>query len=91
MPATECGGDSLGDFVLHREQVIDRPIVALGPDLAAGSGFDELDGHANLVAHRSDAALENIFHVEVATDLADVEFEHVRFLGVKRTRFGFRC
>jgi hypothetical protein len=71
--AAECGGDSLRDFVLHREQVVDRPIIALGPDLAAGGGFDELGGHANLVAHRLDAALHNIFHVEVTTDLADVD------------------
>ena len=28
--------------------------------MAAGVGFDELGGHANLVAHRLDAALENV-------------------------------
>ena len=71
--AAERGGDSLRDIVLHREQVFDRPVVALGPDVAAGGGFDELGGHANPLADRLDAALKNIFHAEVATDLADVD------------------
>ena len=61
------------DIVLNREQVIDRPVVTLGPDVAAGGGFDELGGHANPLAQRLDAALKNIFHVEVATYLADVD------------------
>ena len=61
------------DIVLHRKQVIDRPVVTLRPDVAAGSGFDELGGHANPLTHRLDAALENIFHVEVATYLSDVD------------------
>ena len=41
--------------------------------MTAGGNFDELGVHANLFAHRLDAALENIFHVEIATDLAKVD------------------
>ena len=42
--------DSLRDIVLHREQIIDRPIVAFRPDVAAGGGFNELGSHANPLA-----------------------------------------
>ena len=71
--ASYRGSDFLRDIVLHREQIIDRPIVAFRPDVAAGAGFDELGGHTNPFAYRLDAALKNVFHAEVATNLADVD------------------
>ena len=63
---------SIWQLEVSRTQVFDRPVVALGPDMAAGVGFDQLRGHTNPLVHRLDAAFENIFHVQVAAYLADV-------------------
>ena len=56
------------EIVLYHEQVVCRPVVTLRPDVTAGGNFDELGVHANMLAHGLDAALENGFHPEVATN-----------------------
>ncbi len=38
----ECRYDFLGDFVLDVEQIVDRAIEALGPQMAAVVGIDQL-------------------------------------------------
>ena len=66
------GNDGLGDLVLHREDVLDAAIVALGPDVAAGRNIVELRGDAHTVAGLAHAALEDIVDAEVRGDLLQV-------------------
>ena len=66
------GGDSLRDIALHREQIIDGPVITLGPDVTAGGGFDELGGHANPLANRLDAAFEHVSDAKIAADVSHV-------------------
>jgi len=40
------------DLVLHCEDIVERPVVALGPDVPSCLGFDELAGDADPVARR---------------------------------------
>jgi hypothetical protein len=40
----------LGDLVLHREDVGEIAIVALGPDMLAGFALDKLRGYADPIA-----------------------------------------
>src|SRR5216683_164111 len=61
-----------GDLVLQREDVVDRAIVAFGPDVPAALGLDQLAGDADAAHRPAHAAVEHIAHPEFATDLADV-------------------
>src|SRR5215469_4397739 len=49
----DCWGDGnryrLGDLVLHDEDVGEIAVVALGPDMLAGLGLDQLRGNADAV------------------------------------------
>jgi hypothetical protein len=44
------GDDSLGDLVLHRENVGEATVVPFGPKVAAGRDVVELSGDAHTVA-----------------------------------------
>src|SRR3972149_10863116 len=61
-----------GDLVLDREHVVERPIVALRPQVIAGRRLDELPGDPDPVAALSDAAFEDVPNPELASDLADI-------------------
>src|SRR6266446_3790424 len=63
--------DARGDLVLHRENVSQITIVALGPKMPAGGGFDELRCHSHPVSGLAHAALEHITHAELAPDVSD--------------------
>jgi len=89
--ATRLGGDELGvqrirqprdDFVLHVEEVGQRLVEPLGPEMIACFGVDELhvDAHSNAVA--LDAALEHIADVQLAPDRLHVE--RLAFVGERR-------
>jgi hypothetical protein len=47
-------------------------IEALGPNVIAGLGFDQLDRNAQTISNRTQAAFNDISHPEFAADLADV-------------------
>src|SRR6516165_5237498 len=64
---------SLGDLVLHREDVGKIPVVALGPDVVAGLRFDELRGDADPISGLAHAAFEHITYAELVTDLLNVD------------------
>ncbi len=48
----DAGDDRLGDLVLQFEQLIGRPIEALGPEMTLVLGVDELGRDANRLTHR---------------------------------------
>src|SRR5712692_2494910 len=62
----------LGDLVLHRKDVREIAVVALGPDVVAGFGLDQLRGDADAVAGFTQAAFEHVAHAKLAPDLAKV-------------------
>ena len=63
----------LGDLVLHRENVGEVAVVALGPDVVAGCGFDQLRGDADAVAGFAHAAFEHIAHAKLAANLLHID------------------
>ena len=62
-----------GDLVLQVEDVLERAVESVGPEMRAGLGFDQLAGDARRVAGLAHAALEHIAHAEFAPDLLDVD------------------
>ena len=63
----------LGDLVLHRENVGEIAVVALGPDMIAGLGLDQLRGDPDAVAGFAHAAFEHIAHAQFAPDLLHID------------------
>ena len=80
--ASRLGGDELGvqrarqprdDFVLHVEEIGERLVEPLGPEMIAGFGVDELDVDAHAVSAALDAALQHIADVQLAADLLQID------------------
>src|SRR6516225_12390159 len=65
--------DAQGNLVLHRENVVERAIVALGPDMPAAPRLDQLCRQTDAVASLAQAAFEDIAHAELAADLLHVD------------------
>ena len=66
-------GEARDNLVLHVEQVGDRLVEALRPQVRAALGVDELDVDAHALAAALNAAFERIAHVELAADLLRVD------------------
>ncbi len=64
---------SRDDLVLHVEQIGDRLVETLRPEVAAALGVNQLDIDAHALAAALDAALEDIANVELAPDLLQVD------------------
>ena len=62
----------LGDLILDGEDVVERPVVALRPEVSAALRLDELPGDPNPVAALPHATLEDVTDPELPADLADV-------------------
>src|SRR5215469_4482157 len=60
------------DLVLHVREIDPFLVEALSPQMCAALGINELRIDANSRAHCLNAALENISHAELATDLTCV-------------------
>src|SRR5262245_23367983 len=65
-------GDGLGQLVLEREDIREAAVIALGPDMAAGGGVDELRRDTEPIAAFPHAAFQYIAHAELAADLPDI-------------------
>jgi hypothetical protein len=65
----ERAHDLLNHLVLRGEDVGEIAIEALGPDVPAALGIDELRGDAHAVAGFADRAFEHEAHAQVAPDL----------------------
>src|SRR6266436_9126387 len=63
------GDDTRGDVVLHREDVGQISVVALGPEMGTGGRIDKLAGDAHTLPSPAHAALEDIADTKVAADL----------------------
>ncbi len=70
--AAERGRDAQRQLVLDREQILQRAVVALGPDLPAGRGVDQ--GHVGQqpAAVALEAALDDVADAELLADPARV-------------------
>ena len=77
--ASRLGGDELGvqracqardDFVLHVEEIGERLVEPLGPEMIARFGVDELHVDAHAVSAALNAAFEDIADVQLAPDLS---------------------
>jgi hypothetical protein len=60
------------DLILNRKDVIDRPIVGLGPQVIAIRHADELGRHAESLARPSNAPLHHRADFELFSDFPDV-------------------
>src|SRR6516165_4557976 len=64
---------SVRNLVLHREDIGEIAVVALGPDMLAGLGLDQLRGDPDTIAGFAQAACEHITHAQLAADLFHVD------------------
>src|SRR5262249_13012009 len=63
---------ALGHLVLELENILERPVEPIRPDVRSGSRIDELRGDAYPVRRLAHAAFEHIADAELATDLLHV-------------------
>ena len=70
--AAERPGDGVRDVVLDPEQVLTIVVEAVGPEVAAGAGIDQLRHYPRPAAGAADAALEHRVDPQELGDLADV-------------------
>jgi hypothetical protein len=89
--ASRLGGGELGvqrvcqardDIILHVEEIGERLVEPLGPQVTAGFGIDELHVDAHAGAGALNAALEDIADVQLAPDPLHVE--RLAFKGERR-------
>jgi hypothetical protein len=60
------------ELVLKREDVVERAVVTLRPDVPAGLRLDQLTGDAQAVRRLADTALEDVAHAELTPGLLQV-------------------
>ncbi len=65
-------GDGRGDLLLHREDVLQDAVVAVGPEMEPVGAVDELGGNADAVAGLADAPLQHRPHPQVRGHPGDV-------------------
>ena len=63
----------VGDLILQVENVVQRAVEPVGPEMRAGLRFDQLRGDAQAIARLAHAAFQHIAHAEFAPDLPDVD------------------
>src|SRR6516165_7071261 len=61
-------GDTDRDLVLQIEDVLERAIEAVGPQMHSCFGLDKLRGNANPPAALPDRAFEDVAHAQLAAD-----------------------
>ena len=61
------------DFVLHIEEIGQRLVEPLGPEMIARFGIDELHVHAHAVSAALNTAFEDIANVQLAADLLQID------------------
>ena len=61
------------DLILHGEDVIERTVIALGPQMRAALGLDQLGGDADAIACLAHAAFQHVTDAEIAPDLLHVD------------------
>ncbi len=76
-------GDAARDFLLDGEDILQLPVVTLGPDGMPRRGFDQLRGDAHAIARAADRTLEHVGCAELLAHLLRgyrlvPELEHLR-------------
>ncbi len=71
-PARQIGDNHLGNFVLHREHVLELAVIALGPEMMSVGRIDQLNRNAHPIARFAHTALDDIAHAKFAAHLHDV-------------------
>ena len=69
----DCSDDFPCDLVLQGKDVGQVAVVAVGPDVIAGRGVDQLGGDAHAIAALAHAALQHVTHAEFARDALYVD------------------
>src|SRR5438132_179278 len=69
----ERAGNARRNLVLHGEQIADVAVEALGPEMRAGLGVDQLDVDPDLMAGSLNTAFQNIADAQLAADLLGVD------------------
>src|SRR5688572_2217209 len=64
--------DAFGNFRLHLEDVLSRPLPSVGPYMDPAPAVDELCRNAHLTGFTSKRAFEDICNAQVSADLADI-------------------
>ena len=75
-------GDPFGDLVLEVEDVLEHTVIAVGPDMRAAGGVDQLGRDPDAVAGLADAAFEHVAHAELPRHRPDVD--RPAFIGIGR-------
>jgi len=78
----QCACQARDDFVLHVEEIGERLIKPLSPQMTARFSVDELDVDAHASAAALNAALEDIADVQLAPDRLHVQ--QLAFVGERR-------
>ena len=74
LDASRQSGDDRGrHVVLDREDVLEPPVIALGPEVTVGVGIDQLHRDSNSVTGATDAALEHKLHAKLSRNGWDID------------------
>ncbi|OWK18353.1 hypothetical protein AJ88_04155 [Mesorhizobium amorphae CCBAU 01583] len=66
-------GDKSRNLVLQCEDVVEGPVVPLGPQVGAGGGVNQLCGDPNAITELSYAAFDEVANSEFAMDFGNVQ------------------
>ena len=66
------GHDLLHDLILQGKDVCERTVVALGPEVSAGGGVDQLRDDAHLIAGFLHTAFQHVAHAQFFPDVLHV-------------------
>ena len=64
--------DALGNPVLQLENIIERAVEFVGPEMGARRDIDQLAGDADAVAGLAHAAFEDVAHAQFVRDLLNI-------------------
>src|SRR6516164_5181808 len=65
--------DTRGDPVLKVEDVLEPAVEAIGPEMSAGRGINELARNSDAVSGLAHAAFEHVADAELTPDLPNVD------------------
>src|SRR5262249_2226934 len=63
----------MGQFVLHRKDIVKVAVVTLGPYVIACLRFDQLRGNAQSFAGTSDTSFDDVLDAQFAPDAPDID------------------
>jgi hypothetical protein len=78
--------DRLCDVVLHRKDVIQFPIVGLGPQTRIGAHVNQVGAYPHAPARLADAAFQDGRYIQLAGDRSEIDV-----LAFEVERRGSRC